>query len=67
MRTGLSAWCFDDAFLSQLRDFTTDPVHFPSADMEAFIKDLHNSGQRYGKGQGTRDSTVGSGGETECQ
>ena len=33
----------------QYKDFTNDPVNFPSTDMKQFIEDVHAHGQHYGK------------------
>ena len=32
----------------QYKDFTTDPVNFPTHEMKGFIEELHSNGQRYG-------------------
>ena len=33
----------------QFKDFTTDPVNYPSTSMSQFINELHMNGQRYGR------------------
>lgn len=35
--------------ISQYKDFTTDPVNFPTSAMKTFINKIHNKGQRYGE------------------
>ena len=35
-------------FCSQFKDFTTDPVNFPTTEMRQFVDQVHTNGQHYG-------------------
>lgn len=37
----------DIDYMNGFRDFTTDPVNYPTAEMAAFVRTLHSNGQKY--------------------